>query len=115
MEFPPQPGTTFHQKIKVLLLLVRFLPAKIHVQSALKQYKDPVLYNLLGICLIELSDYGNAEKAFEGALKMNPNFDEAQFNQIKCVCKQGNKERAQSLYKEVNRSCTNEQLKDRLL
>ena len=75
MEFPPQPGTTFHQKIKVLLLLVRFLPAKIHVQSALKQYKDPVLYNLLGICLIELSDYGNAEKAFEGALKMNPNFD----------------------------------------
>ena len=115
MELSYQPGFAIHQKIKVLVLLLRFLPAKIHVQSALKQYKDPVLYNLLGICLIELSDFGNADKAFEEALKMDSNYDEARFNQIKCVYKQGNKQRAQNLYHEMNRSSSNEQLKDRLL
>ncbi len=54
---------------------IRFLAAQVHLQSALKLYRDPVLFNLLGVCLSELKDYPNANKAFSEAIKMNPNYN----------------------------------------
>jgi Tfp pilus assembly protein PilF len=74
-----------------------------------------VLFNLLGICLIELNDHSNADKAFESSLKMNRNFSEAAFNQVLCAQKQGNIARAKMLFGELERSCSDEGVKDRLL
>jgi len=69
-----QPCTSFHKKAKVQMHEVRFLAAQVHLQSALKINRDPVLFNLLGVCLSELKDYPNSNKAFSEAIKMNPNY-----------------------------------------
>lgn len=71
MELSYEPCFAFYKASKVFMFWYRFLPAKIHLQSALKLYKDPVIFNLLGVCLMELSDFSNAEKALDEAIKMN--------------------------------------------
>ena len=45
---------------------------------------------------------------------MNPSFDEARYNMIICVHKQGDKSRALKLFTELERDYSNESLKVRL-
>lgn len=70
MGYSRQSSLAFHGEKKVNLIEKRYLPAQIHLRSALKLNKDSTLYNLLGICLSQLKDFGNAEKAFEEAVRM---------------------------------------------
>jgi Flp pilus assembly protein TadD len=74
-----------------------------------------VIFNLLGVCLIELHDFSNSEKSFQEAIKMSSTFYEARFNLILCVLRQGNKEKAKKLFDELEREGGDDDLKDRLL
>ena len=42
----------------------KYLPAEIHIRSALGINRDATLFNLLGVCLCELNDLANAQKSF---------------------------------------------------
>ena len=42
----------------------KYLPAEIHIRSALGINRDGTLFNLLGVCLCELNDLANAQTSF---------------------------------------------------
>jgi Flp pilus assembly protein TadD len=73
------------------------------------------LFNLLGVCLCELKDFLNAEKALEEACKMEAGNEEFQFNLLLCLSKKGNTERAKAMYTAMGRSCNNQTVRDKLL
>jgi Bardet-Biedl syndrome 4 protein len=78
----------------------RFVGAQMYIRSALKMKKDPVLYNMLAVCLCELGDRDNAEKCYEEIFRLSTD-KVYKLNYLCLLTKWGDKTKCRELYQEL--------------
>ncbi len=98
----PTPNNEHTKKADALLIRKMYAEAIVEYQKAIgPDAKDFVLQNKLGIAYQQAQDFGKARKAYERAVKLNPNYVEAVNNLGTIYYSQRNYKKAVKFYKKA--------------